>query len=58
MAGPESKTQTGSRWYVRGPGSYGEGRARRVPRESSLNNGNPCPRDSSSEAEAPGGNIE
>lgn len=38
MAGPESRTLIGSRWCVRG--SYGEGRARRVPRELSVDSEN------------------
>ena len=38
MAGPESRTLIGSRWRVRG--SYGEGRARRVPRDLSVDSEN------------------
>ena len=38
MAGPESRTLMGSRWCVRG--TCGEGRARRVPRELSVDSEN------------------
>ena len=38
MAGPESRTLIGSRWRVRG--SYGEGRARSVPRGLSVDSEN------------------